>query len=469
MGGLRSRLGTVRATAGGWRPATRRARLVALAATMALVAGGVAVWVASRGEGRSVEATVQAFFEARRVGDCHGLLALVSEASWSDGGRLTRDQFLESCEEVVDEYGPRLAAVEVVAEDRERAAVDLSVRQRQGQQRPAGSVPGGLVVTASDVRTSRVYEGATLVRESGEWRVATDPYLVRIGRSVEDTVIGYVEAYNDGDCERLLDHLSEAVWSTDGELDRAEGLRRCTAEAEARTAAAEARLHTDDPPPPLVSLTQIGVTFGRDGTATAEVEWAQAPRESLALVRDGLEWKVADRLQMVAYHELDLRLLDEPLPGYGADGGSPVLPGMEPVVGFQPSEGGDAPERRRGAGFTVGLVQPFTDSTNDVTILLYEFETPDGARGYAQHLAGRFGRSSDPPVVPPPDANPYRTVVRCDVDDTCRYAAEVAVVASQDRYVVGVNVEDYVSNPTADSLLAQADQILQAQLAALQD
>lgn len=46
------------------------------------------------------------FREAREQGHCDRLVDLVAETSWSDGGSLTRDEFLEICPGVVDGYEP---------------------------------------------------------------------------------------------------------------------------------------------------------------------------------------------------------------------------------------------------------------------------------------------------------------------------------------------------------------------------
>jgi hypothetical protein len=48
------------------------------------------------------------FFQAQRDGDCEHLLALITEASWSDGGRHSRAELLEQCAAAVEGYEPEV-------------------------------------------------------------------------------------------------------------------------------------------------------------------------------------------------------------------------------------------------------------------------------------------------------------------------------------------------------------------------
>lgn len=49
-------------------------------------------------------------------------------------------------------------------------------------------------------------------------------------KSPEDTVRDYFKATQDGDCDELIEMVSEDVWSQSGELDRDEALDQCKAE-----------------------------------------------------------------------------------------------------------------------------------------------------------------------------------------------------------------------------------------------
>ena len=91
-----------------WTPA------LALVAAGAVV--GIGVCVVSRDDG-GPEATVRAFFAARHDGDCERLVDLIRTDDWSQDGRPERDDFVASCEEVVDVYGPELVDVEVDRRD----------------------------------------------------------------------------------------------------------------------------------------------------------------------------------------------------------------------------------------------------------------------------------------------------------------------------------------------------------------
>ncbi|MGH9210063.1 MAG: hypothetical protein ACRD2C_05205 [Acidimicrobiales bacterium] len=268
----------------------------------ALVAAGVVgiltigAWRVAAGGGgpagseRSIGQAVSGFLQAQRDGDCSRLIDLVTEAGWSDGGRRSRAEFLEQCADAVDGYQPDVYGLEIElrADDETAASVGADEADRArvvGFETPTLTADG---IEQRDHGTRP--ERGHLVREDGEWKVAPGVGALRIGRSVEQTVSGYVDAYNDGTCERLLDHLSEAVWSQGGEVGREEFVERCTTGADARGArpwqsalhvtSGEVQLDGDD------RATAV-VTVGVDAGSLFQIEPV-----TVVLIREGLEWKL---------------------------------------------------------------------------------------------------------------------------------------------------------------------------------
>lgn len=234
-----------------------------------VVVGLAGVALASRGdpgEDRSVEETATAFFAAQTDGDCPALLDLLSEASTAD--RPNGSDQVEQCEDALDGHVPQdgseTADFEVVDQDGDRATVRSPELTGYGDEDVVG----------------------VLVREGGEWKVETDPRFLVVGRSLRDTAVGYLEAFNDGDCDRLIDHLSEAAWSHHGAVARDEFLEDCTAKAAARAASSEQP----------IDVTSVDAQVDALGRATASRAYGDdrigGPdgRDTAILVRDGLEW-----------------------------------------------------------------------------------------------------------------------------------------------------------------------------------
>jgi hypothetical protein len=282
---------------------------VAVAVTI-VVAGGGVLWTlrSDGGSGRpqrTAAETVSGFLQAQRDGDCERLVDLVTERSWSDGGRLGRGEFLERCADALDHYDLGM----------EQTDIDLELLDDLGEPTddPDRAVAASVVAPAlpDDLGLAGPGEDGRLVRQAGEWRVETGDGILRIGRSVDQTVQGYVEAYNEGDCERVADHLSEAAWTWDGELDRRESMATCTEAAAARR---ERRWQV-----PAQVQGMVGVVLEDDGRATAEVAMVQptgmAPLDpdEVVLVREGLEWKLHGS-RRDGSDEVDVRW---PLPAIG--------------------------------------------------------------------------------------------------------------------------------------------------------
>jgi hypothetical protein len=444
-------------------PQSGRARGAILVGLLAIAS--VAAWAAlGRHDERSAEGTVRAFFDARQVGDCTRLLDLLSGESWSDGGRLDRDEFLEQCADVVDEYRPELGDVEVVSDDGDRVVVNLSIPDVAPPQPLPGRQEGVLVQAPNEGELA--YETGRLVREDGEWKVEADLAFLRIGRSVEQTVRGFVNAFNDGDCESLIDYLSERAWSDDGGLDRAEYIDRCVEEADARLALPDQLTAIGEP-------DEIEVSVDRDDRGTAVAVWDalpanQVPVETVTLVREGFEWKLDGPPDTVERVEFEALLLaDEPLPGFRRAEVERISSGTESSSFFDIEEGDDIAERRGEAGFERGAIGTFREndeSITRVTVLLYEFEEDEGARTYAEFLANRVGDQADSASpAPVPSVTEVRGAVTYCADDGCLHATAATGVAVDGRFVVAVELADADDPPTGE-LIGRTEGVVHAQL-----
>lgn len=451
--------------------AAQGARLVwlGLAGLGVLLLVGVGWW-ALRSEGsRSIEETVDEFFEAQRAGDCEGLLELVSEASWSNGGRWSRDEFLSHCAEALDGYEPDVGHVSVAVYDEDggyiardedadevgdRALVSVTSRSelwdiyRRGSQNPAGHV----------------------LREDGEWKVETDDVVLRIGRSVHETVIGYLDAYNQGDCERLIAFLSEDAWSEGGEQGRDEFLDGCGDAAESRGERDQPALEVYDPraggvevrfeEQETADVDTEALLVRRNQQATAVVEYelegvsiggvmGRGDPERALLVKEGLLWKldgsetlpdgVASEVQLAAirYVELQALFLDE----VRRDGQGCESPTNAVLAQPDPSDE---------IQFELGIRRswiPCPDYETNVT--LYQFAEENQARRAAAQMAGDdparlTSQVTDVPGIP---------------EDA--FAAGTAAIAAHQNLVVRVDSPLWTGNldDVARILVTQLEQL----------
>jgi hypothetical protein len=290
----------------GWRRGLgSNSRVIGAGVVVAVVAG--VVWVGVRGDGEpelSPAQVVSGFFQAQRDGDCERLVDLVSEASWSDGGERSRDEFLEHCDAALDGYQP---------------AVDrLDVHEVDGAGDRLTVVWPGFSPDGVDLGEERA-EG-TLVREEGSWRVRLDDLVLHLGRSVDETVRGYLDAYNRADCDRLVGFLSGSVRSVDATTSAAFG-RHCEHGSGDRQGARRPRpleatgievSVEGDRAQATFSVTVAGGTIGRSAVEA----------ETVQLVKEGLQWKLAGSedlpddwagapMRGVVYAELEARVVDE--------------------------------------------------------------------------------------------------------------------------------------------------------------
>jgi hypothetical protein len=419
---------------------SKRVQVATLVAGLLAIAVGA--WWALRPGGesdrsdRSIGQTVSGFFQAQRDGDCERLAGLLTEASRSDGGRLSRGEFLHQCADAVDGYEP----------DVERLAVDFETVDDEGDhsREPDQAVVDSVLPATSSGIDPASYESepddGRLVREDGEWRIETGQGLLRIGRSVEQTVLGYVDAYNDGDCERLIDHLSEAAWSLDGELTRRQFLDQCADGAASRNGPAW------QPPP---QVTGIAVALDDDGRATADVAVAPVRRlgssidpDTVVVVKEGLEWKLHGSRN--ESDDVDVR---RPLPAIDRFelqvllAGEVVLPDESCFLYFDHPVG-DLDDD----GAPLGIRREFLGCDASPVLTMREYVDDDAARAAAEGLA-----SQEDAVPGIPDAFVFRT--DCD-EDACRDAVALAV---RDDLMVRVTLG---GEPELDRLVT----VLRAQL-----
>lgn len=477
-----------------------RRRTVSLVAVVGALALGAGVWaVFVRDGGRSVEDTVEAFFEARRDGDCDRLLEVVSEASWSEDGRLSDAEFREHCADVVESYQPKLHEADVRSETDDHAVVRVGMLADTDFQPadPQDVEPRaeGIVVRESGDLTeieseTLAYEEGRLVRDDGEWKVELDQHAFGLGRSIKETVFGYLDAYRDGDCEQLVDYLTEDAWSENGRLTRDEFRKRCAAAAEARPSLPP----DDDSPLPMISaqpqiyvprpIDDLAASYGADG-ATVTLHWqgGRVRSETASLVVEDLEWKLDIRtLDAFEYIELATKVVENPLGRKSSHRVStPVYPdsGSDSVRPLDVYEGDDVAEHWQRTEMVRGLSTTYDSHPRRVEQQLYEFAEPAGAREYAKHFGDRIvARATEYDDVSPERVRGVdgATAVLTECSGPsfrhrssggdCRWANKSAAIAAQGRYVVAVEAVDFSGDedPTARQMLGQATTVLKAQL-----
>jgi hypothetical protein len=430
---------------GRWRES--RANAVRAAVVVAVL---VTAWGPARardgggGPGLSPGQVVGAFFLAQRDGDCGRLVDLVSEASWSDGGERSRHEFLDQCDAALEGYRPAVdqLVIRSVGEDGDRVPVAWS----------AGRSPAEVVY-----RDPEAVNGS-LVREEGRWRVRLDGSVLHLGRSVPETVRGYLDAYNRADCARLVGFLAESVWSASA-TSRAEFVRRCEQEADDRRSLG--------PPLAVEAAGTIEVSDVEEERAEAAVTVAlggspirgdAGGRETVRLVKEGLQWRLAGSeglpddwagapLRAVVYAELEARLADEVVTGSAC---STYVDNLDDgVVWSAPSDV---------SGDIVGIARSFSSCGAEVSVQRFTDDEP--ARRAAQSMADSVIDDPLPtardhanhPVPGVPDAWGVRA--GCDVEG-CDSAS---AIAARGPVVVAVTMDSAAGD------LDDAARILHAQL-----
>jgi hypothetical protein len=476
---------------------SRRSRVGLALALVVAMAVGVGGWLVARaGDGTSIEATVRGFFEARQAGHCEQVVDYLSRSSWSEDGRLGRHEFLDHCEAAIDDYQPELADVAVVSETGDTAVVQMAIPLDDEALAPMpdlGDRAQGFVVGASmltddqraDVGADAAYEQGELVREGSTWKVRSDPWFLRIGRSVEQTVAGYLDSYRDGDCDEAIGFVSDGAWSTDSEADRQQFIDRCEAVAQSSAAYREESAH--DPitvahPSVVAAPTAVELTASGSDQVTAEVQWNGRPTQTVRFLRQDVTWQLTDPwLEVVRTADLSAHLLSEPDVGLPPATPALVHPDLrtDPFdAGPQGYEGADAAERRRDHGFQGGLTVSFGEHPYRVDLLAYEFTDAEGATQYAEHLGTRIAdvatRYQELTSVEVTDVDGSLAVVtECAGPDfrpasqpvDCGQANRAAAVGARGRFVAAVEVVDYEGpDLPAGELVDQAINLLRTQL-----
>lgn len=81
---------------------------------------------------------VEGFFNAARDGDCSRAIGFITEASWSEGGTMSREEALADCESELgegsgfDSLGAEIENVELVSEDGDNATVAVTISGTPG-------------------------------------------------------------------------------------------------------------------------------------------------------------------------------------------------------------------------------------------------------------------------------------------------------------------------------------------------
>lgn len=429
-----------------------RSRYVAAAIAAVVVVGGV-IYLTGDRQDSGPAAVANDFLEARAAGDCERLVERLSRESWSDGGELTRQGFLDACPGAVDGYQPH-----TYEEDR----VDGDDVQVNGDTATVDFVLG----TGAD---------GGMVLEDGDWKVVAEgPF--RLGRTPHQTLLGYVGAYTDGDCERLVDFVSEDTWPDPG-VSHDEQVAQCTASMPERDQRAEITPNLSEYDDPVDATDEVDFEAR---LAVLHPETGQYPfTEQLHLVEEQLEWRLdalpgsGGRIGAVASVELARSLLDEP----ELLGGPPremEVRDLDAAARIDEIwyEGRDSEEVLRDAGFSSGVwgrFEPPGTDTLHAEIGVWQFATDDGARRYADRLAGLIlaenSYGGQEATVPDIDgAHGVVVVTAGGMDDAYVVAVHDRAVIQTQFMAVG---DDEPRAPEDDDDLHRAAEIARTQIDAL--
>jgi hypothetical protein len=154
---------------------------VAVASAVVVVLVGTGVWLlgpggdgARGGDARSPEETIYGYVDAYREGDCEAMVGFVSRAVWSDGGRLTRREYVDRCDEAVNRRERPPDVVVVAGRDLDPLGEEESAEPRDrsgnGDRDDRVTVPVRTVLNY-EADNYVVFDEATLVRERRDWRL----------------------------------------------------------------------------------------------------------------------------------------------------------------------------------------------------------------------------------------------------------------------------------------------------------
>jgi hypothetical protein len=141
------------------------------------------------------------------------------------------------------------------------------------------------------------------------------------------------------------------------------------------------------------------------------------PSDSVILVADGPSWKFDHQTPELAAEALDA-LVVAPPDGYRRTLATHVVPHRGvPAVIFDNAAGSADVETRRLTGFARGvIVRSERRLGTYIDVLLYQFDDEEGARTYAERLAGHLGDRRDPDAPRPPVELPYSGIEVCGLD-----------------------------------------------------
>jgi hypothetical protein len=129
--------------------------LIAVVVLVIVAAGAVFLLAGDDDSSGDPEQALRSFFDAAQSRDCDAMISLVSEASWSQNGTVTREQALDECSsEIQDEEffpaGTTITSTEVTSQEGDTAQIE--------------------VVTESEVLGEQT-ETIPMVKEDGKWLV----------------------------------------------------------------------------------------------------------------------------------------------------------------------------------------------------------------------------------------------------------------------------------------------------------
>jgi hypothetical protein len=339
-------------------PAVPDRRLLVAGALVAAVVGAVGWFVVWRDDQDSdpppvpPAAVVAEFFQARRDGDCEGLMEVVAESSWSDGGDRSRSEFVAQCEEALDGFRPRVEDVTMVVPS---GTLGHAVYDEGEPPPDEEEDPGWEVVLSASPGDGTCCDLGHVVAENGRWRVALDDYVFSVGPRPDEAVEAEVSTYNRSG-EGLRPQLGT-------ELSRVEVRGR------------DAEVTVD----PVIAGITDEIYEGEH--PIADPDWS----EVVTLVRDGLAWRVDGEVLPRAKAYLELRAL--------------VLTHIE-VDGrrcyrhadFRPQDGPAAPVRVEAQpGYEQAITREFPDCGTTVTLARF------AEREAAEAAAAALARAADPP------------------------------------------------------------------------
>lgn len=427
---------------------------------MLIVALGAAAlgvrWLAQllEAHSRSEYGTIEAFFEAQREGDCGRVRTLMTRASWSNDGEWTAQEFVDRCSNVVDgfrlrpgtEYGPEFR-VEKAGDG--KAIVEFSPRSWS-----TGSDSEDVLYP--DVR-------ARVLEEDGVWKIQPGG-LVRVGVDPLQVVQTFLDAYRDGDCERMAAQVVDDD-SADTEYQKDGFLARCAKEA----GGGGPRLR--------VGATVMDLQRESDDTISFEIEASKPDQvggfdERITLeYREDLGWRLVPSpgarwvLGAVDAHQLGMTVVQgKDLPQsvkVGGESGEALDVGNAAAAPFTRAE--DAEPVLRKSGFVAAYRRSWEHDHQALNVAILRFTRPGGAKEYVRYYSGAVSTLVEHPTDLPgiPDSYSFDNIN--DRDITGVPDRVFSAVVRGDMVVIV-----YAENLAEGQIIDYASQVMTAQLKRVQ-